>query len=83
MLPMGCASARSIFEAFSTALEWVAMTKLGASKVVHVTDDFLFMTKSLEKCEFLGVTLDVVSMEARLPKDTLAPMPNVVAVISE
>ena len=102
VLPMGCASACAIFEAFSSALEWVAVSKLGASKVVHVIDDFLFMAESIEKCEqdmrsfmdlcakigvplapgktvgpttalqFLGVTLDSVSMEARLHEDKLA-----------
>ena len=51
VLPMGCASACSIFEAFSSALEWVAVSKFGASKVVHVIDDFLFMAESIEKCE--------------------------------
>ena len=101
VLPMGCASACSTFEAFSSALEWVAVSKLGASKVVHVIDDFLFMAESIEKCkqdmrsfmdlyakigvplapgktvgpttalQFLGVTLDLVSMEARLPEDKL------------
>ena len=29
VLPMGCSSSFSIFEAFSSALEWVAKTKLG------------------------------------------------------
>ena len=51
VLPMGCASACAIFEAFSSALEWVAVSKLGASKVVHVIDDFLFIAESIEKCE--------------------------------
>ena len=44
---MGGASACSIFEMFSTSLEWVAMNKLGVTKVAHVTDDF-FMADSLE-----------------------------------
>ena len=51
MLLMGGASACSIFEMFSTSLEWVTMNKLGVTKVVHVIDDFLFMADSLEKCE--------------------------------
>ena len=42
VLPMGCSSSCSIFEAFSSALEWVAMNKLGVTKVVHIIDDFLF-----------------------------------------
>ena len=102
VLPMGCSSSCSIFEAFSTALEWIAMNKLGVTKVVHIIDDFLFLATSHAKClhdmkafmtlceqlgvplapdktvgpttalQFLGITLDTVSMEARLPEDKLA-----------
>ena len=36
------ASACSIFEMFSTALEWVAMNKLGLTNVVHVIEDFVY-----------------------------------------
>ena len=98
---MGGASACSIFEMFSTSLEWVTMNKLGVTKVVHVIDDFLFMADSLEKCErdmkafidlckqtgvpmargktvgpatalqFMGITLDAVSMENCLSGDKL------------
>ena len=32
-LPMGCSSSCAIFEAFSTALEWLAMARLGTSGV--------------------------------------------------
>ena len=102
VLPMGCSSSCSIFEAFSTALEWIAMNKLGVTKVLHIIDDFLFLATSHAKClhdmkafmtfceqlgvplapdktvgpttalQFLGITLDTVSMEARLPEDKLA-----------
>ena len=41
VLPMGCSSSCAIFESFSTALEWIAMRTLGATKVIHVLDDFL------------------------------------------
>ena len=34
VLPMGCASSRAIFEEFSTALEWITVHKLSATKVV-------------------------------------------------
>ena len=50
VLPMGCASSCAIFEEFSTALEWIAVHKLGATKVVHVIDDFLFLASSFDKC---------------------------------
>ena len=101
VLPMGVSSACAIFESFSTALEWIAKSKLGATAIVHVIDDFLFIANSRAKCgqdlqafvnlclelgvplapgktvaptrviTFLGITLDTVLMEARLPEDKL------------
>ena len=47
---MGCSSLCNIFETFSTALEWIASTKLQASAVVHILDDFLFLAPSHDKC---------------------------------
>ena len=49
-LPMGCSFACNIFETFSTALEWIASTKLQASAVIHILDDFLFLTPSQDQC---------------------------------
>ena len=59
-LPMGCSSSCAIFEAFSTALEWLAINRLGASGVLHILDDFLFIADSQDKCHadltnFLGM----------------------------
>lgn len=100
-LPMGLAESCRIFEEFSTALEWAAYTKLNATAVVHVLDDFLFIEEGRTQCQamldkfqnmcsiigvplaadktfgpdqimpFLGITLDVKKMEARLPVDKL------------
>lgn len=67
-LPMGCSSSCAIFEAFSTALEWIAIHRLGASSVLHILDDFLFIAKTKQKChsdlnnflsmcQFLGVPI--------------------------
>ncbi|XP_068749266.1 uncharacterized protein [Montipora capricornis] len=67
-LPMGCSSSCAIFEAFSTALEWLAINRLGASGVLHILDDFLFiadsqdnchadLTNFLGMCEYLGVPI--------------------------
>ena len=50
-LPMGCSSSCALFEAFSTALEWLALHRLGASGVLHILDDFLFIAESEEKCQ--------------------------------
>ena len=38
-LPMGCSLSCAIFEAFSTALEWLAKHYLCASGVLHIMDD--------------------------------------------
>ena len=50
-LPMGCSSSCAIFEAFSTALQWLARHRFGASGVLHILDDFLFIADSKEKCQ--------------------------------
>ena len=101
VLPMGCSSSCAIFESFSTALEWIAMNTLGATKVIHVLDDFLVLAESQDKCgtdlqafitmcsqlgvplvpsktvgpcttlQFLGIVIDTVAMEVRLPDDKL------------
>ena len=47
---MGCLSLCNIFETFSTVLEWIATTKLQASTVIHILDDFLFLAPSQDKC---------------------------------
>ena len=36
VFPMGCPSSCAIFEEFSTALEWIAKTKLGITEVVYM-----------------------------------------------
>lgn len=67
-LPMGLSESCKIFEEFSTALEWAAYHRLGASAVVHVLDDFLFIESTTEKsasmlkkfksmCEYVGIPI--------------------------
>ena len=100
-LPMGCSTSCSKFESFSTALEWIAISQLQASAVLHILDDFLFIAATQERCardllnflglcqylgvpiatektmgpyttlQFAGITLDSLTMEARLPVDKL------------
>lgn len=50
---MGLSESCKIFEELSTALEWVAYTKLKAPEVVHVLDDFLFITETESDCKAL------------------------------
>jgi len=100
-LPMGCSTSCAIFEAVSTALEWIAVRKLNIRYPTHIIDDFLFANSTYSSCErdlelfsnmcqevgvplaeektfhpdttmtFLGIELDTIKMEARLPLDKL------------
>ena len=65
---MGCSLSCAIFEAFSTALEWLPKHYLCASGVLHILDDFLFIAISqgtsasdlhnfLSLCDRLGVPI--------------------------
>ena len=49
-MPMGCSSSCRTFEIFSSALEWVAQTKLNINHIIHILDDFLIIAPSHEIC---------------------------------
>ena len=49
-LPFGASSSCSIFEAFSSALEWVARYKYNIEHIVHILDDFLFDPPQNNQC---------------------------------
>ena len=66
-LPMGCSSSCQIFESLSTAVEWIAKTKLNIS-LVHILDDFflahvseeigkLQLQSFLEMCHDIGLPM--------------------------
>ena len=42
-LPMGCRRSCAIFEAFSTAIQWICINKLGCKYMSHILDDFMFV----------------------------------------
>ena len=54
-LPMGCSSSCAIFEEFSTSLEWIAYQFLHDVAILHILDDFLFISPSYQSC--LGALL--------------------------
>ena len=67
-LPMGCRSSCAIFEAFSTAVEWIAKNELKVAGIAHILDDFLIISNSMNQgytdllgfqtmCETLGIPL--------------------------
>ena len=63
-LPMGCSSSCSIFEAFSTALEWIISTRLNNVTVLHILDDFLFIAPTYHLCQsslstFISICQDI------------------------
>jgi len=98
---MGSSISCSLFERFSSALEWIAQNKLGIPASVHILDDFLFVNQTFSHCQgdlrrfqsmcdllgvplapektvgpttclpFVGIELDTVRSEARLPMDKI------------
>ena len=50
-MPMGCSSSCQTFEAFSTAIEWIAQHKLEVDKLLHLLDDFLFVSATYIQCQ--------------------------------
>ena len=65
-----------MFEATSTALEWIAIHKLGCAAVVHILDDFLLINSTKEGCTrdlnaFLSMCSDIGILSA-LDKTFLA-----------
>ena len=66
-LPMGCSSSCLIFEAVSTAVEWIARNKLNIQSI-HILDDFFLVSVSqqvgtvqlkafLDMCEDIGLPM--------------------------
>ena len=49
-LAMGLSSSCKTFEALSTAVQWIAQTKLGISYMLHLFDDLLIISGSHEQC---------------------------------
>ena len=49
-LPMGCSSSCRIFEAFSSALHAIIQARIPNTMVIHVLDDFLFISPSQQDC---------------------------------
>ena len=102
-LPMGASLSCAIFERFSSWLQFATETHLKNQHIVHILDDFLFLSSAeadscqsdldsfLRFCDhigvpikqektasarivitFMGLELDSVAMEARLPADKLS-----------
>ena len=49
-LVFGASSSCRIFEQKSSALEWIAITKLGCKAMIHVLDDFIFLDQTYDDC---------------------------------
>ena len=68
-LPMGARSSCSIFEMFSSAIEFI-LKGLGVEYVIHYLDDFLFISKTQEDCSLALKTFQYIAEQIGLP---LAP----------
>ena len=49
-MPIGCSSSCRTFETLSTAVEWIARTKMNIDFILHLLDDFLIIARSYESC---------------------------------
>ena len=58
-MPMGCSSSCRTFEMFSTALEWIAQKKVHIPYILHLLDDFLIVSPTVDSCQH---QLDTFSM---------------------
>ena len=50
MLAMGLGVSCQIFEKFSSALQWIAQSKLGVQNMLHILDDFLIIAPTQAAC---------------------------------
>jgi len=85
-LPMGLSSSCSIFEAVSSAPEWISVHQLRASSFLHILDDFLFIAPTKDQwnrdlanfvslCEYLGVPL---ALEKTVWPDTVLQFAGII-----
>ena len=63
-LPMGASSSCNIFEKFSSAINWIVQQKCPDVTILHVLDDFLFISNSKIQCQlaldtFLEICQDI------------------------
>ncbi len=49
---MGCSSSCKTFETFSTAIEWIARQKLEIDDLLHLLNDFLFVSPTYNQCQY-------------------------------
>ena len=69
-LPMGCSSSCAIFEKLSTALEWIISQELHQVSVLHILDDFLFISPTFKGCQDALDKFIIICQEIGVP---LAP----------
>ncbi len=50
-MPMGRSSSCKTFEIFSTSIEWISRHKLEIDELLHLLDDFLFVSSTYDQCQ--------------------------------
>ena len=50
-MPMGCSNSCKTFKIFSTSIEWIARHKLEIDELLHLLDDFLFVSATYSQCQ--------------------------------
>ena len=79
-LPMGCSISCSLFEMFSTFLEFQVKLDTNSPFVTHYLDDFLFVGKSCQSCAQTLSTFTEICKELGVPlahEKTVGPVQTI------
>ncbi|KAK3105093.1 hypothetical protein FSP39_017153 [Pinctada imbricata] len=69
-LPFGCSISCSLFEKFSTFLEWYFCLTYNCDNVIHYLDDFLIASSSMSECNSLISSFEVMCENLGVPLAT-------------
>ncbi|XP_053403684.1 uncharacterized protein LOC123554801 [Mercenaria mercenaria] len=66
-LPFGCSISPSLFEKFSTFLEFCIKSKMNSGRLIHYLDDFLGGEKGYESCKSLMLLFETIMNKLGVP----------------
>lgn len=66
-LPFGCSISPSLFEKFSTFLEFCVKSKMTSGRLIHYLDDFLGGEKGFESCKSLMQIFKTIMQDIGVP----------------
>ncbi len=82
-LPFGCSASCKIFEAFSTAIQWILTAKFGVEHMSHIIDDFMFVgPPQSDKCGLYLSSFMKLAAELGIPvKQEKTVLPSTCVIV--